>query len=71
MVRRDEHPHARLAGGCTELAHVFDRIERRQRLAAIVEQLAAFGEEVVVGIDDQQGGAVGRIVQVSVHERSP
>ena len=63
MMHRIEDPELRPARGIQNFQHVDDAVVRLGNGLDARPDLAAFGNEVVVGIDDQQRGdvlAVGR-----------
>jgi hypothetical protein len=56
VARGDEDLDAPSASGSEDLPHVFDDVVRFERRTTELIELAAFGKEVVVRIDDEQSG---------------
>src|SRR5260370_14373493 len=58
VMRHDDDLDTRRADRRNQLAHVVIEADRFGRLLGSLVELAAFAHEIVVGVDDQQGGAV-------------
>ena len=58
VVRYDEYPDACGSNRRKQFAEVVEQARRLSRLLDQLVQFAALAHEIVVGVDDQQGGAV-------------
>src|SRR5262249_2144482 len=58
MMRHDDDLDTRRSDRRNQLTHVVVEADRFGRLPGSLVELAAFAHEIVIGVNDQQGGAV-------------
>ncbi len=58
VMRHDDDLDTRRSDGGNQITHVVVEADRFGRLLGSLVKLAAFAHEIVVRVDDQQGGAV-------------
>jgi len=58
VVGHDENPEAAAAGSGEHGAHVVEQADAFRHFLCPGPELAPFGQEVVVGVDDQKSGFI-------------